>query len=106
HAQAQRVREYRRHRRCDHRAAGLLTRHPMPASVKSIAGYERETLTAGWELCSTAPDAYRIPRDLSQATLQWLPAHAPSTAAACLRAANLWNLDAPPRRFDAEDWWY
>ena len=78
----------------------------MPASVKSITGYRREALTTGWELCSTPPDAHLTPEDLARAPLQWLPAHAPSTAAACLRAANLWSLDAPPRRFDAEDWWY
>jgi beta-mannosidase len=78
----------------------------MPAPVKSITGYRREALTTGWELCSTPPDTHKSPRDLSQAPLQWLPAHAPSTVAASLRAANLWSLDAPPRRFDAEDWWY
>src|ERR1700731_1425853 len=78
----------------------------MPASVKSITGHRREALTTGWELCSTPPDAHRTPEDLAHAPLQWLPAHAPSTAAACLRAANLWSLDSAPRRFDAEDWWY
>jgi beta-mannosidase len=78
----------------------------MPASVKSITGHRRQALTTGWELCSTPPDAHRSPEDLARAPLQWLPAHAPATAAACLRAANLWSLDAPARRFDAEDWWY
>jgi beta-mannosidase len=28
------------------------------------------------------------------------------TAAAALRAAGRWSLDGPPRRFDAEDWWW
>lgn len=78
----------------------------MPARVKSIAGYRREALTAGWELCSTPPDALSGPDELSRAPLGWLRAHAPSTAAECLRAAKLWSLDASPRRFDAEDWWY
>ena len=78
----------------------------MPASVKSITGHRRQALTTGWELCSTPPDAHPSPEDLARAPLQWLPAHAPATAAACLRAANLWSLDAPARRFDAEDWWY
>jgi beta-mannosidase len=77
-----------------------------PARVKSIAGHRRELLRAGWELCSTAPDAICGPEELSRAALQWLPAHAPSTAAACLRSAKTWSLDAPTRRFDAEDWWY
>jgi beta-mannosidase len=78
----------------------------MPASVKSITGHRRQALTTGWELCSTPPDTHRSPEDLARAPSQWLSAHAPATAAACLRAANLWSLDAPPRRFDAEDWWY
>jgi beta-mannosidase len=78
----------------------------MPARVKSIAGHRRQLLTSGWELCSTPPDALSGPEDLSQASPSWLPAHAPSTAASCLRAANVWSLDAPQRRFDAEDWWY
>src|SRR5690242_7385012 len=78
----------------------------MPVRVKSIGGHRRQLLTAGWELCSTPPDALSGPEGLSQTSLEWLPAHAPSTVAACLRAAETWSLDAPPRRFDAEDWWY
>jgi beta-mannosidase len=78
----------------------------MPARVKSIAGYRREALATGWELCSTSPDALSSPDELSRAPLDWVRAHAPSTVAECLRAANLWSLDAAPRRFDAEDWWY
>jgi beta-mannosidase len=78
----------------------------MPARVKSIAGYTRELLTANWELCSTPADTCSGPEELSRAAVQWLPAHAAATVAACLRAANLWSLDAPIRRFDAEDWWY
>jgi len=78
----------------------------MPARVKSIAGHRRQLLSAGWELCSTAPDALSGPEELSRAPLRWLPAQAPSTVATCLRAAKEWSLDAPPRRFDAEDWWY
>ena len=78
----------------------------MPARINSIAGHFHERLTAGWEICSTAPGALAGPRELSQTPLQWLPAHAPSTAAACLRAAGLWSLDSPPQRFDAQDWWY
>lgn len=78
----------------------------MPARVKGIAGHRRQPLSGGWELCSTVPDALCGPQDLSRASLEWLPAHAPSTVAACLRTAKAWSLDAPPRRFDAEDWWY
>jgi beta-mannosidase len=78
----------------------------MPARVKSIAGYRREALATGWELCSTPPDAFSGPDELSRAPLDWVRGHAPSTAAECLRAADLWSLDGAPRRFDAEDWWY
>ena len=78
----------------------------MPARVKSISGYRREALAAGWELCSTPPDAFSGPDELSRAPLDWVRADAPSTAAQCLRAANLWSLDTAPRRFDSEDWWY
>ncbi len=75
---------------------------------QSIAGHQRRLLTAGWEICSTPPNAYTSPEGLSLEPLSWLPAHAPSTAAACLRAAGAWSLDDPLslRRFDAEDWWY
>ena len=78
----------------------------MPARANSIPGHSRQRLTAGWEICSTPPGAFAGPTELSQASLQWLPAHAPSTAASCLRAAGAWSLDDPPRRFDSEDWWY
>jgi beta-mannosidase len=78
----------------------------MPARVNSIAGHTRQRLTAGWEICSTSPDSLTGPKELSQAALQWLPAHAPSTVAACLRAAGSWSLDSPAQRFDAHDWWY
>jgi beta-mannosidase len=78
----------------------------MPARVRSIAGYRREALATGWELCSTPPDAFSGPDELLRTPLNWVRGHAPSTVAECLRAANLWSLDAAPRRFDADDWWY
>jgi beta-mannosidase len=78
----------------------------MPERVKSIAGHRRHYLTSGWQICSTAPDACAGPDDLSKKSLAWLPGHAPSTAAACLRALGTWSLDHSARRFDSEDWWY
>ena len=78
----------------------------MPARYTHITCHSHERLTAGWEICSTPPGAVAGPRELADAPFQWLPAHAPSTAASCLRAAGLWSLDAPPQRFDAQDWWY
>jgi beta-mannosidase len=78
----------------------------MPTRVKSIAGHQRQLLTEGWQLCSAPPGAYDGPEALRRASLVWVAALAPSTAAGCLRAAKLWSLDAPTRRFDSEDWWY
>lgn len=78
----------------------------MPARAKSISGHLRQQLNTGWELCPTPPDACATPDDLSRGSLSWLPAHAPSTVAACLRTAGQWSLNDPLRRFDAEDWWY
>jgi len=78
----------------------------MPTRVKSITGHQRHPLMSGWELCSAVPGAYDHPEALRRAPTAWLPARAPSTAAECLQAAELWSLDAPPRRFDSDDWWY
>jgi beta-mannosidase len=36
----------------------------------------------------------------------WTPTTVPATAAAALRAAGTWSIEHPPRRFDAEDWWW
>lgn len=77
----------------------------MPPRVKSIAGHRRYALTRGWELTSTAPGVCESPRELPREAT-WTPAYAPSTVADCFRAANLWSLDAPARRFDSQDWWY
>jgi beta-mannosidase len=78
----------------------------MASRVQSTFGCRRQPLTTGWELCSTEPDAYANPQELTRATLTWTSAHAPSTVAECLRDAKQWSLDDPPRRFDALDWWY
>jgi beta-mannosidase len=65
---------------------------------------ERTALSAHWELLAAAPGSIAGPRDLP--STGWTAATAPSTAAAALRAAGQWSLDAPARRFDAEDWWW
>src|SRR5882724_1192035 len=59
-----------------------------------------------WQLVATPADAFKNPSELSGSNLDWSEIEAPSTAAACLRAAGQWCLDLSPRRFDAEDWWY
>jgi beta-mannosidase len=78
----------------------------MPPRLKRIAGHDRHLLTAGWQLCSTPPDACDNPEALKRADLTWLPASAPSTVAQCLIRAGAWSLEAAQPRIDAADWWY
>jgi beta-mannosidase len=60
--------------------------------IRGISGLE-ELLVSGWEMCAgPSPDG------------PWIPAG--PTVAAGLRTAGAWSLDAPVRRFDAEDWWF
>lgn len=66
----------------------------------------KRLLSAGWEVCSSPPGSIQDPGEPSLDTLQWVPATVPSTAASVLRSAGTWSLDAPARRFDADDWWY
>ena len=72
--------------------------------IRSATTIERTTLAAGWELLAVAPGSAATPRDLP--ATGWTPATVPATAAGALRAAGRWSLDAPARRFDAEDWWW
>jgi beta-mannosidase len=66
----------------------------------------RQQLTSGWEFCATAPDRFQNAHDAVTTALTWNATCVPSTAASSLRACGEWSLDAPARRFDAEDWWY
>ena len=65
-----------------------------------------------WQACATPPKGARAgsgpPHAELDASLSWgAPAELTApTAAAMLRAAGTWSLDAPARRFDAEDWWF
>jgi beta-mannosidase len=64
----------------------------------------RHALREGWQCCATPAGlhgAAALPPDLP-----WVPADVPGTAAGALRRAGLWSIDGPPRRFDAEDWWF
>lgn len=74
--------------------------------MRSISGHQTTFLSLGWSLCFTPPGAINTPAELEEAGLSWISATVPSTAASALRTAGLWNLDAPPHRFDAEDVWY
>ncbi len=78
----------------------------MRGRLREISGHTADRLAAGWELAACAPGAIGGPEALDRATLDWTQCVEPMTAAAALRAAGRWSLDGPPRRFDAEDWWY
>ncbi|WP_394827909.1 glycosyl hydrolase 2 galactose-binding domain-containing protein [Pendulispora albinea] len=84
----------------------------MNGRVRAVLGRVDEPLTEGWQLASTPPGQIADPEALARADVTWLPvapspqAGAPSTAAAALRAAKVWSLDGPRRRFDGEDWWW
>jgi len=73
--------------------------------VRGITGHSVESIGDDWALASCPPGALEQ-SSINDTTLDWIPCPGPMTAAAALRAADRWNLDAPPRRFDAEDWWY
>ncbi len=67
----------------------------------------RERLVRGWALCGLPAGSATLPAQAEAAAGgRWTPMAAPSTVAAVLREQGLWGLDDPPRRFDAEDWWY
>ncbi len=68
---------------------------------------QRVVLGGMWQICATAPGRCASPAQLDTlAPDAWLSAPHLGTAAAMLRSAGRWSLDGPPRRFDAEDWWY
>jgi beta-mannosidase len=70
------------------------------------AAEDGQLLLQGWELCSTDPDECPEPASLDSHPRTWIAAAVPGTAAGALRAAGLWSLDGPERRFDAHDFWY
>jgi beta-mannosidase len=74
--------------------------------ARPISGHSSEVLAAGWRVAASAPGALAGPGALDAAALDWVPATVPATAASALRAAGRFSLDGPPRRFDAEDWWW
>ncbi len=75
----------------------------MKRRIRSLAGHS----LSQWEACATPPGAAASPADLEAFDgASWIAAGSATTAAGALRAAGLWSLDAPARRFDAEDWWF
>ena len=57
-------------------------------------------LVAQWAACRGEPG------DPSPPAGGWIPLDSPTTAAAALRAGGTWSLDATPRDFDDEAWWF
>jgi len=67
----------------------------------------RERLVHGWALCGLPAGSASGPAQAEAAAGdRWTPMDTPGTVGAVLRERRLWSLDGPPRRFDAEDWWY
>ena len=69
--------------------------------VRRVEGTRRTAIGSGWEI-TAAPGG--TPRE-TIASLDWLPAQVPGTAAGALRGAGCWNL-SQTRDFDAGDWWW
>lgn len=64
-----------------------------------------QTLETGWQVLGCAPGQYASPADLPEAG-GWSDAPRIGPVADVLRQRGEWSLDATPRRFDADDWWY
>ncbi|HZY19057.1 MAG TPA: glycoside hydrolase family 2 protein [Ramlibacter sp.] len=61
----------------------------------------RQPLAARWEFCGAEPGGTEAaPQD------GWQASSCAQTVAAALRELGQWSLDAPPRDFDAQDWWF
>lgn len=56
-------------------------------------------LDGDWSICACEPGAAAPEAD-------WVPIQTPLPVAGALREAGQWSLDAPARRFDAQDWWF
>jgi beta-mannosidase len=69
-----------------------------------IGGQQGLPLDEEWEIAAAPAGSVADPQGLAQLT-SWITGRR-GTAAAMLRAAKAFDLDGPPRRFDAEDWWY
>ena len=78
----------------------------MNGRVRGTSGHEVISLAEGWTFAPCAPDTVVHPDAIEAAALDWTAATVPCTAASALREAGRWNLEAPERRFDAEDWWF
>ena len=79
----------------------------MTDRIRGVSNHRRAPLNARWTLCATPAGAIETPAQLANATEPaWQPIDAPDTVAGALRRVGRWSLDGPPKRFDAEDWWF
>lgn len=78
----------------------------MNGRVLRVTGHLDAAILEGWEVASAPAGSIADPVALEDARLAWIRAPLPTTVAGALRSAEQWNLDAHPRRFDAEDWWW
>jgi beta-mannosidase len=68
-----------------------------------VEGHEELALDTGWQAAACAPDAHSHPHGI--ASLDWLPARVPGTAAAALHQAGRWR-PGEASDLDADDWWF
>ncbi|MGH2863709.1 MAG: glycosyl hydrolase 2 galactose-binding domain-containing protein [Solirubrobacteraceae bacterium] len=62
---------------------------------------------AVWECGSAPAGSVADPRQLGEASIEWLPATVPGTAAAALRDAGAWRWGMEDRDvLDGRDWWF
>lgn len=64
-------------------------------------------LNAAWECGSVSPGLIGDPEQLRDASIAWLPAMVPGTAAGALRDAGLWTWGTDDQDLlDGQDWWF
>ena len=79
----------------------------MSGTVPRVSSHRRTRLVADWKLCSTPVGTVGTPLQLRDVAADaWIEIAEAGTVAAALRAAGRWSIDAPARRFDADDWWF
>ena len=77
----------------------------MKGRVRGVSGHASAQLS-DWRACSVPPGTVDGPEGLERGGARWTALRRPEPIAAALREGGEWSLDRPPRRFDAEEWWY
>ncbi|MEY4883697.1 MAG: hypothetical protein RIS34_1551, partial [Pseudomonadota bacterium] len=76
----------------------------MNGPARGVSHHTREPLLANWSICAMPPGGAGLNALTSDCT--WTPIRELMPVAAALRELKQWSIDAPARRFDAQDWWY